>query len=98
MAPSCSGCLTKKERFCQKIVTKGNNTVKCRRKPMHKISIDTLSKETSFFSMFSKPDAIYLCEFHYIQYINEKKEFEKKFGVPVKKTDIHFDLSSSHDG
>ena len=94
---SCCECFKRKETFCQKIVVKGNDTVKCRRSGKHLIALDSTIKPETILNNVQKNSSIILCEFHYVQFIEEQKRFKEKFIGTHRRTTVSIDLSSSHD-
>lgn len=75
---ACCKCFKRNETFCQKVVLKGNDTVKCRRIGKHHIPLDLIRKPETILN-FGKNSSIFLCEFHYVQFIEEQQRFKEKF-------------------
>ena len=94
---SCCECFKRKETFCQKVVVKGNDTVKCRRAGKHHFALDSTIKSETILNYFQKNSSIILCEFHYVQFIEEQDNFRKKFIGTHQRTTVSIDLSRSHD-
>ena len=94
---SCCECFKRKETFCQKVVVKGNDTVKCRRAGKHHIVMDSSIKPEAILNYFQKNSSIILCEFHYVQFIEEQEKFRNKFIGKHRRTNVSIDLSRSHD-